>query len=635
MAKDTIYGEDSRSAILRGINSLADTIKVTFGPKGRNVLIGKKFGSPIITRDGMTVAKEIELADSFENMGAEMVREVASKTADSAGGGTTTATLLARVMFREGVKLVAAGANPLELKRGIDQAVAIAVNCLRDDSVSFHTDISDAARMASLPSLAELLANERLSPESISRFLAENAKLKETGNLPVVSRLLLAAQHADIAPKTADRIAANVVNAQSKLSATFDEMNVQLTNLAYTSSNNDEEIGSNIAEAIKRVGKDGVITIEESQTMATSIEVIEGMRFDRGYLSPYFVTDPEGMQAVLVNALILLHETKVSSVKELLPVLEHVAQVNKPLLIIAEDVEGEALSTLVVNQLRGTIRVAAVKAPAFGDRRKAILEDIATLTGARVLSPELGANLQSINIKDLGNAKRVIVERDDTTIIGGGGDHIALQNRAESIRRQIQETELDYEREKLQERLGKLTGGVAVIKIGAATETEMKEKLQRAKDALQATRAAIEEGVLPGGGVALLRCIKALEAIKGNQEETFGVQIVKRALEEPMRQIANNAGHEGAVIVDRVRRSENRNFGFDAQSGQYTDLVKLGVIDSTKVTRLALQNAASVAGVMLQTEGLIADSAPNKTAQDDQSSRSSHAGFEYNRGEMM
>jgi chaperonin GroEL len=359
------------------------------------------------------------------------------------------------------------------------------------------------------------------------------------------------------------------------------------------------------------------------------------MRFDRGYLSPYFVTDPEGMQAVLVNALILLHETKVSSVKELLPVLEHVAQVNKPLLIIAEDVEGEALSTLVVNQLRGTIRVAAVKAPAFGDRRKAILEDIATLTGARVLSPELGANLQSINIKDLGNAKRVIVERDDTTIIGGGGDHIALQNRAESIRRQIQETELDYEREKLQERLGKLTGGVAVIKIGAATETEMKEKLQRAKDALQATRAAIEEGVLPGGGVALLRCIKALEAIKGNQEETFGVQIVKRALEEPMRQIANNAGHEGAVIVDRVRRSENRNFGFDAQSGQYTDLVKLGVIDSTKVTRLALQNAASVAGVMLQTEGLIADSAPNKTAQDDQSSRSSHAGFEYNRGEMM
>ncbi|MDX6529290.1 MAG: chaperonin GroEL [Blastocatellia bacterium] len=526
MAKQVVHGEDSRSAILRGINQLADAVKITLGPKGRNVVIDKKFGSPTITKDGVTVAKEIELKDPLENMGAQMVREVASKTSDVAGDGTTTATVLAQAIFREGVKTVAAGANPMALKRGIDKAVERAT--------------AEIHRMAK--------------------------------------------------PVKGDAIA----------------------QVGTVSANGDATIGTIIAKAMDQVGKDGVITVEESKTMETSLEVVEGMQFDRGYLSPYFVTDAERMEASLENALILIHEKKISSMKDLLPLLEQVAKLGKPLLIIAEDVDGEALATLVVNKLRGTLNVAAVKAPGFGDRRKAMLEDVATLTGGKVISEDLGIKLENVQLSDLGRAKKITIDKDNTTIVEGGGKQADIEGRVKTIRAQIDETSSDYDREKLQERLAKLVGGVAVIKVGAATETEMKEKKARVEDAMHATRAAVEEGIVPGGGVALVRAAKALEKFDvtkdgGDSDEQIGVNIVKRALEEPLRQIVQNAGKEGAVIVERVRSNNNDSFGFNAQTEQFEDLVKAGVIDPAKVTRTALQNAASIAGLMLTTEAMIAE----------------------------
>ena len=527
MAKQVIHGEDSRAAILRGINQLADAVKITLGPKGRNVVIDKKFGSPTITKDGVTVAKEIELKDSLENMGAQMVREVASKTSDVAGDGTTTATVLAQAIFREGVKTVAAGANPMALKRGIDKAVARAT-------------------------------------EEIKRLSK---------------------------PVKGDMIA----------------------QVGTVSANGDETIGNIIAEAMNKVGKDGVITVEESKTMETSLEVVEGMQFDRGYLSPYFVTDPERMEAVLENPLILIHEKKISSMKDLLPLLEQVAKMGKPMLIIAEDVEGEALATLVVNKLRGTLNIAAVKAPGFGDRRKAMLEDIAILTGGKVISEDLGIKLENVKLEDLGRAKKITIDKDNTTIVEGAGKQSDIEGRVKTLRAQIEETSSDYDREKLQERLAKLVGGVAVIKVGAATETEMKEKKARVEDAMHATRAAVEEGIVPGGGVALVRAAKALEKFEtnkdgeGDSDEQIGVNIVRRALEEPLRQIVQNAGKEGAVVVERVRSEKAENFGFNAQTETYEDLVKAGVIDPAKVTRTALQNAASIAGLMLTTEAMVAE----------------------------
>ncbi len=525
MAKQVVHGEESRSAILRGINQLADAVKITLGPKGRNVVIDKKFGSPTITKDGVTVAKEIELKDSLENMGAQMVREVASKTSDVAGDGTTTATVLAQAIFREGVKTVAAGANPMALKRGIDKAVEKAV--------------------------AEI---QRLSK-----------------------------------PVKGDAIA----------------------QVGTVSANGDATIGTIIAEAMGQVGKDGVITVEESKTMETSLEVVEGMQFDRGYLSPYFVTDPERMESTLENALILIHEKKISSMKDLLPLLEQVAKLGKPMLIIAEDVEGEALATLVVNKLRGTLNIAAVKAPGFGDRRKAMLEDIAILTGGKVISEDLGIKLESVQLSDLGRVKKITIDKDNTTIVEGAGKQADIEGRVKTIRTQIEETSSDYDREKLQERLAKLVGGVAVIKVGAATETEMKEKKARVEDAMHATRAAVEEGIVPGGGVALVRAAKTLDkfdvAKDGDSDEQIGVSIVKRALEEPLRQIVQNAGKEGAVVVERVRGDKNDNFGFNAQTENFEDLVKAGVIDPAKVTRTALQNAASIAGLMLTTEAMVSE----------------------------
>ena len=527
MAKQVVHGEESRAAILRGINQLADAVKITLGPKGRNVVIDKKFGSPTITKDGVTVAKEIELKDSLENMGAQMVREVASKTSDVAGDGTTTATVLAQAIFREGVKTVAAGANPMALKRGIDKAV------------------------------------ERATEEI--RRLAK--------------------------PVKGDAIA----------------------QVGTVSANGDTTIGNIIAEAMNKVGKDGVITVEESKTMDTSLEVVEGMQFDRGYLSPYFVTDPERMEAVLENPLILIHEKKISSMKDLLPLLEQVAKMGKPMLIIAEDVEGEALATLVVNKLRGTLNIAAVKAPGFGDRRKAMLEDIAILTGGKVISEDLGIKLENVKLEDLGRAKKVTIDKDNTTIVEGAGKQSDIEGRVKTLRAQIEETSSDYDREKLQERLAKLVGGVAVIKVGAATETEMKEKKARVEDAMHATRAAVEEGIVPGGGVALVRAAKALEkfeinkAGEGDSDEQIGVNIVRRALEEPLRQIVQNAGKEGAVVVERVRSEKNDSFGFNAQTETYEDLVKAGVIDPAKVTRTALQNAASIAGLMLTTEAMVSE----------------------------
>ncbi|MCL6481146.1 MAG: chaperonin GroEL [Firmicutes bacterium] len=521
MAKQIVTGEHSRQAILRGVNTLADAVKITLGPKGRNAVIEKKFGPPVITKDGVTVAKEIELKDPLENMGAQMVREVASKTSDVAGDGTTTATVLAQAIFREGVKTVAAGANPMALRRGIEKAVEVAVSEIKK--------------------------------------LARDVK---------------------------------------------GEMIAQVGTI---SANNDKQIGNIIAEAMKKVGKDGVITVEESKTMETTLEVVEGMQFDRGYLSPYFVTDPERMECVLEDCRILIHEKKISSMKDLLPLLEQIAKMGKPLLIIAEDVEGEALATLVVNKLRGTLQCAAVKAPGFGDRRKAMLEDIAILTGGKAITEDLGIKLENVKIEDLGRAKKVTIDKDNTTIVEGAGKPSEIEGRVKQIRTQIEETTSDYDREKLQERLAKLVGGVAVIKVGAATETELKEKKARVEDAMHATRAAVEEGIVPGGGVALLRCIPALDRMKLDEDEMIGVNIVKRALEEPARQIAQNAGHEGAVIVERIRESKDENFGFNAETGEFGDMVKAGVIDPAKVTRLALQNAASIAALMLTTEALVAE----------------------------
>jgi chaperonin GroEL len=527
MAKQVVHGEDSRSAILRGINQLADAVKITLGPKGRNVVIDKKFGSPTITKDGVTVAKEIELKDALENMGAQMVREVASKTSDVAGDGTTTATVLAQAIFREGVKTVAAGGNPMAIKRGIDKAV--------------------------------------------ERATAEIHRLSK--------------------PVKGDAIA----------------------QVGTVSANGDATIGNIIAEAMNKVGKDGVITVEESKTMETSLEVVEGMQFDRGYLSPYFVTDPERMEAVLENPLILIHEKKISSMKDLLPILEQVAKMGKPMLIIAEDVEGEALATLVVNKLRGTLNIAAVKAPGFGDRRKAMLEDIAILTGGKVISEDLGIKLENIKLEDLGRAKKITIDKDNTTIVEGAGKQYDIEGRVKTLRAQIEETSSDYDREKLQERLAKLVGGVAVIKVGAATETEMKEKKARVEDAMHATRAAVEEGIVPGGGVALVRAAKVLEKFQiykdgeGDQDEQIGVNIVRRALEEPLRQIVQNAGKEGAVVVERVRSNKNDSYGFNAATEEYGDLVQQGVIDPAKVTRTALQNAASIAGLMLTTEAMVSE----------------------------
>jgi chaperonin GroEL len=520
-AKQIVTGEGSRQSILRGVNTLADAVKITLGPKGRNAVIEKKFGAPIITKDGVTVAKEIELKDSLENMGAQMVREVASKTSDVAGDGTTTATVLAQAIFREGVKTVAAGASPMALKRGIDRAVEVAV-------------------------------------EEIKK------------------------QHRDV---RGDMIA----------------------QVGTISANNDKQIGGIIAEAMKKVGKDGVITVEESKTMETQLEVVEGMQFDRGYLSPYFVTDPERMECVLEDARILIHEKKISSMKDLLPLLEEIAKTSKPLLVVAEEVEGEALATLVVNKLRGTLQCCAVKAPGFGDRRKAMLEDIAILTGGKAITEDLGIKLENVKLEDLGKAKKITIDKDNTTIVEGGGKTSAIEGRVKQIRTQIEETTSDYDKEKLQERLAKLVGGVAVIKVGAATETELKEKKARVEDAMHATRAAVEEGIVPGGGVALLRCIPAIEKIKVDEDEAIGVNIVKRALEEPVRQIAQNAGFEGAVVVGRIRESKDENFGFNAETGEYGDLVKMGVIDPAKVTRLALQNATSVSALMLTTEALVAE----------------------------
>ena len=521
MAKQIVTGVNSRQAILRGVNILADAVKITLGPKGRNAVIEKKFGAPIITKDGVTVAKEIELQDPLENMGAQMVKEVASKTSDVAGDGTTTATLLAQAIFREGVKTLAAGASPMAVKRGIEKAVEVAVGEIK----KVQKDVKG-------------------------------------------------------------------------------DMIVQVGTI---SANNDKQIGSIIAEAMKKVGKDGVITVEESKTMETALEVVEGMQFDRGYLSPYFVTAPERMECVLEDVCILLHEKKITSLRELLPLLEQTTKVSKPLLIISEDVEGEALATLVVNKLRGTLQCVAVKAPGFGDRRKEMLEDIAVLTGGKAISEDLGIKLENVKIEELGRAKKVIIDKDNTTIIAGAGKAGEIEGRIKQLRTQIDDASSEYDKEKLQERLAKLVGGVAVIKVGAATETELKEKKARVEDAMHATRAAVEEGIVAGGGVALLNCIPALEKLKLQDDEAIGVNIVKRALEEPMRQIAQNAGHEGAVVVGRVRDSKEENFGFNAETGEFGDMIKAGVIDPAKVTRLALQNAASIVSLMLTTEVLIAD----------------------------
>jgi len=540
MAKHIVHGEESRQAILRGVNLLADAVKVTLGPKGRNVVIEKKFGSPTITKDGVTVAKEIELKDGLENMGAQMVREVASKTSDVAGDGTTTATVLAQAIFREGVKTVAAGANPMALKRGIEKAVQIIAGKLDKEGNRVNGEL-----------------------DKLSKPVNNDSMIAQVGTI---------------------------------------------------SANNDETIGKIIAEAMKKVGKDGVITVEESKTLETQLEVVEGMQFDRGYLSPYFVTDPERMEVAIENAYILINEKKISSMKDLLPLLEQIAKSGKPLLIIAEDVEGEALATLVVNKLRGTLQVAAVKAPGFGDRRKAMLQDIAILTGGKAITEDLGIKLENVQISDLGQAKKITIDKDNTTVVEGKGKHAEIEGRVKEIRSQIDKTTSDYDREKLQERLAKLVGGVAVIKVGAATETEMKEKKARVEDAMHATRAAVEEGIVPGGGVALARCAAALDKVKAEGDEQIGINIVKRAITEPLRMIAENAGEEGAVILGKVLDSKETNFGFNAFSNEYEDLVKAGVLDPTKVVRTALQNAGSIASLMLTTEALIAEIPEKKEA---------------------
>jgi chaperonin GroEL len=527
MAKELRYGQEARNSILRGVNILADAVKVTLGPKGRNVILEKSFGSPTVTKDGVTVAKEIELEDKFENMGAQMVKEVASKTSDTAGDGTTTATVLAQAIYREGSKVVAAGANPMDVKRGIDMAVEEVIKELK----------------------------------KLSKPTKDQKEISQVGKI---------------------------------------------------SANNDETIGNIIAEAMNKVGKEGVITVEEAKGMETTLDVVEGMQFDRGYLSPYFVTDPEKMIAVLEDVYILLNEKKISNMKDMLPILEQIAKMGKPLLILAEDVEGEALATLVVNKLRGTLKCCAVKAPGFGDRRKAMMEDIAILTGGRMISEDLGIKLENIKLNDLGRAKRITIDKDNTTIVDGAGDKDDIEARVKQIRAQIEETTSDYDREKLQERLAKIIGGVAVINVGAATETEMKEKKARVEDALNATRAAVEEGIVPGGGVAYLRCLITLDKMKLEGDMKMGVDLVKRSLEEPIRQIANNAGQEGSVVTEKVR-NEKGAFGFDAAQDEYTDMIKAGIIDPTKVVRLALQNAASVASLMITTEAVVAEK-PEKKA---------------------
>jgi chaperonin GroEL len=526
--KEIKYSMTAREKMMKGVDTLANAVKVTLGPKGRNVLLEKSWGSPKTTKDGVTVAKEVELEDKFENMGAQMVKEVASKTSDVAGDGTTTATILAQAIYREGSKLVAAGSSPMALKRGIDKAVLMVVEELR----------------------------------KISQPTKEKKEIAQVGTI---------------------------------------------------SANNDRTIGDIIAEAMEKVGKEGVITVEEAKGMQTTLEIVEGMQFDRGYLSPYFVTDPEKMEAHLEEPYILLHEKKISSMKDLVPILEQIAKMGKPLLIIAEDVEGEALATLVVNKLRGTLHCVAVKAPGFGDRRKAMLEDMAVLTGGQVISEDLGIKLENVALKDLGTAKRITVDKDNTTLVDGGGSRDALEGRVKQIRVQIDETTSDYDREKLQERLAKLIGGVAVINVGAATEAEMKEKKDRVEDALNATRAAVEEGIVAGGGVAFLRAIKVLDKAEFTGDEILGANIVKRALEEPVRQIAANAGFEGSVVVEHVKDSKG-DFGFNAETGVYEDLVQAGVIDPTKVARFALQNAASVAGLLLTTEAMVAEKPEKKKA---------------------
>jgi len=522
MSKQLLFNEEARAALLRGINVMSHAVTVTLGPKGRNVVIAKKYGSPTLTKDGVTVAKEIELANPYENMGAQMLKEVASKTSDTAGDGTTTATVLAQAIFRGGLKNVTAGANPMALKRGIEQAVAAVVEELKHMS-----------------------------------------------------------------------------------KATKDKK--EIAQVATIASNNDKTIGDLISEAMEKVGKDGVITVEEAKAMETTLEVVEGMQFDRGYLSPYFVTNPERMEVVLEDALVLIHEKKLSAMKEMLPLLEQVARAGKPLLIIAEDLEGEALATLVVNKLRGTLNCCAVKAPGFGDRRKAMLEDVATLTGGKAITEDLGMKLENLKLEDLGRAKRVVVDKDNTTIIDGAGKASEIQGRIKQLRAQIEETTSDYDREKLQERLAKLAGGVAIVKVGAATETEMKEKKARVEDALNATRAAVEEGIVPGGGVALLRAAEALDSLKLSGDEATGVSIVRRALEEPIRQIVENAGLEGSVIVEKVKALVPVTRGFDAETNEYVDMMKAGIIDPTKVERVALQNAASIASLLLTTEVIITD----------------------------
>jgi chaperonin GroEL len=522
MPKQLKFDEEARSALLRGVNILAEAVKATLGPKGRNVVIDKKFGSPTITKDGVTVAKEIELKDGYEDMGAQMLKEVASKTSDIAGDGTTTATVLAQAIFKEGLKNVTAGANPMGLKRGIEKAV-----------------------------------------EAVTEELKKLSK------------------------STKDK--------------------KEIAQVATIAANNDKTIGDLIAEAMEKVGKDGVITVEESKSAETALDVVEGMRFDRGYLSPYFVTDSERMEVVLEDALVLIHEKKISAMKDMLPLLEQVARAGKPFLIIAEDIEGEALATLVVNKLRGTLHTAAVKAPGFGDRRKAMLEDIATLTGGKAITEDLGIKLENIKLEDLGKAKKIVVDKDNTTIVEGAGKSKDIEGRIKQIRAQIEETTSDYDREKLQERLAKLAGGVAVVKVGAATETEMKEKKARVEDALNATRAAVEEGIVPGGGVALLRASKAVDGLKLEGDEKVGAMIVKRSLESPIRQIVENAGLEGSVVVERVKSEKDPNRGFDAETLEYVDMLKAGIIDPTKVERVALQNAASVASLLLTTEALITD----------------------------
>jgi len=521
-AKQLIFDEAARSSILKGVSLLTDAVKATLGPRGRNAILDKKFGAPTITKDGVTVAKEIELKDPWENMGAQLVREVASKTSDVAGDGTTTATVLAHAIYREGIKNVAAGANPMDLKRGIEKAVEVVVEELK----------------------------------KLSKPVQEKKEIAQVGTI---------------------------------------------------SANNDSSIGELIAEAMDKVGKDGVITVEEAKSMQTTLDIVEGMQFDRGYISPYFITDPERMESVLEDVYILINEKKISSMKDLLPILEQIAKMGRPLLIIAEEVEGEALATLVVNKLRGTLQVSAVKAPGFGERRKAMLEDIAVLTGGTMISEDLGIKLENVKITDLGRAKKITIDKENTTIVEGAGDPAKIQGRVKQLKTQIEETTSDYDREKLQERLAKLVGGVAVINVGAATETEMKEKKARVEDALNATRAAVEEGIVPGGGVALLRCFSALKGLKLEGDLQVGVEIVRKALEEPIKQIVNNAGLEGSVVVEKVKHSKEINYGFDADKEDYVDMMKTGIIDPTKVTRYALQNASSVAALMLMTSVMVTE----------------------------